>query len=328
MNQNSNESFEYLQVLWKRKWLIMLGPFCIAVLAGIVALIIEPVYEIDAIIQPGKFFIQNQAGNFEEFVVEAPQQIADKILHRSYDPLISQDLGLERVPQIRAQNIRNTLLTRIWIRSADVEESKKTLNSLIDYVKKEIDEKILIEKNNVDAKIKFNEITKERVIKEVDIQKKRLTIINQRKNDIRSEMAVSKSRAKEFEKEQAKVLKQENRSDAESLALLLYSTELQKVFQYQDLLNEKLSAEKLKEEATHSKIEEELARIRGFDATITNLREQKGRIDYTKIVKEPASSEKPIFPNIPVIVLTAIVAGLVFFSFIAFFAEYIQRNSS
>jgi hypothetical protein len=62
----------------------------------------------------------NQAGNLEQIIVEAPQQIADKVNHKSYDALIAAELGidLEKLPEIKADNIRDTLLVRIRIRDA------------------------------------------------------------------------------------------------------------------------------------------------------------------------------------------------------------------
>jgi len=330
MEEKEVELIDYLNILWKRKWLIAIGTLLCMIAAGILSFIIRPVYEIDTIVQPGKFIVENQAGNFEEVVVETPQQIADKVKHKSYNILIAAKLNIdeEKLPELKAENIRDTLLTRIWLEEDDVTLGKQVLQTLVNFVKDDIDSKIEIEFSNMDAKIKANEIEKERRLQEIEILKNKLKIINQRKRDIATEMKSVKAKIDELEKEQMAVLKKESRSDLESLGLLLYSNEIQQSLRYYDLLNEKLKNEKLAEEDVHSERQLEEANISKINNTIANLRERKGRIDKTKVVKEPASSIYPVFPKKKINVLIAAVVGFAVFTFLAFFINYIDSKKS
>jgi len=328
MEEKEIELIDYLNVIWKRKWIIIIGTVLCMIVAGAVSFILKPVYEIDTIIQPGKFFVQNQAGDFEEFVVEDPQQIADKVRHKSYDALVAVELNKDaaKLPEIKGENIKDTLLTRIWVRDHDVELSKKILDSLIVLLKRDIDMKIDIEINNVNAAIKANEIEKERRINQIEILKKKLRIIDQRKKDIIKEMYSVKSKINELEKEQLKVLKKENRTEIESLGMLLYSNEIQQSLRYNDLLNEKLSIEKLKEGDVNSDLQIEYASINKIDNTIANLKERKGRIDYTKVIKKPTSSIYPVSPKKKLNVLIAFILGLMIFTVLAFLFEYVKKQ--
>ena len=56
-----------------------------------------------------------------------------------------------------------------------------------------------------------------------------------------------------------------------------------------------------------------------------NLNQKKGRIDYTRLVKEPTASAGPVSPNKKLIVAISFLAGLVVFALIALFREYIER---
>jgi len=329
MAEKEIELIDYLKVIWKRKWIIIIGTVLCMIVAGAVSFLVKPVYEIDAIIQPGKFLVQNQAGDFEEFVVEAPKQIADKVRHRSYDALIKAKLNLNiaRLPGINAENIKETLLTRIWIRNHDVELSKRVLNSLIVLLKSDIDKKIDIEINDIDSAIKAKEIEKERRINQIEILKKKLRIIDQRKKDIIKEMDSVKSKINELEKEQLKVLKKENRTEIESLGMLLYSNEIQQSLRYYDILNEKLSDERLKEEEVNSALQIESALINKIDNTIINLTEKKGRIDYTKVIKEPTSLLDPVFPKKKLTFLFACIFGFMISTLFAFFIEYLKKQN-
>ena len=330
MEAIESELVDYLMVLWKRKWIIILGTFLLVIVTGTVSFLINPIFEIDTIIQPGKFFVQNAAGNFEEVIVEDPQQIADIVMHKSYDAAIAAVLNLneEDLPEIKGQSIKNTLLTRIWIKSHNIELSKKILNSLINFLREDVDKKINIEINNFDSLIKSYEIEKERRREQIEILKKKLRIIDKRKKDILIEIESLKKRISELETEQLKVLKKEEKSEIESLAILLYSNEVQQSFQYYDDLNEKLSEEKLKEEDQNTEIQIETAEINNLDNRIANIKEMKGRIDYTKIVKEPTSSLDPVHPKKGLYVLIACIVGLAAFTMLAFFIDYVKRAKS
>lgn len=330
MEAKESELVDYLMVLWKRKWIIILGTILIMIGTGVVSFIITPAYEIDTIIQPGKFFVQNQSGNFEEVVVEDPQQIADKVMHKSYDATIAAILSLDEAdfPTIKAQRIKNTLLTRIWVINHDIEQSKKILDSLITLLREDVDKKISIEINNIEYIIKSFEIEKERRREEIGILKKKNIIIDKRKKDIIKEIESLKNRISELEKEQLKALKKGEKSEIESLAMLLYSNEIQQSLQYYDDLNEKLSEEKIKEEDNNTDIQIETAEINNLDNKIANMRRIKGRIDYTKTVKEPTSSLDPVYPKKGLYILVACVVGLIVFTFFAFLLEYIKKSKA
>jgi LPS O-antigen subunit length determinant protein (WzzB/FepE family) len=103
MEEKGIELIDYLQVIWKKKWLIMFGTFLCMIVACVVSFLVKPIYEIDTIIQPGMFLAQNQAGNFEEIIVEDPQQIADKVSQKSYDAIIAGKLNIDvkEMPEIK-----------------------------------------------------------------------------------------------------------------------------------------------------------------------------------------------------------------------------------
>lgn len=51
-DENEIELIDYLNVLWKKKWMIILLTFIIVVTAGIYSFFLHRVWKIDAIIQP------------------------------------------------------------------------------------------------------------------------------------------------------------------------------------------------------------------------------------------------------------------------------------
>lgn len=328
MEEKGVELADYINVLWRKKWIIIIGTLTFMILAGIFSLIIKPVYEIDTIIQPGKFVVENQSGSFEEVVIEEPQQIAFKINQKSYNELIAGELNveLEELPDINAENINDTLLTKVWIRNHDVDLGKKILQLIIFYVKKEMDKKIGVEIYNIETEIKKNEIEMERARENLKILREKLKIINQRKKEIQKELGSVNNKISELEQERLNVLKREKFGETESLGLLLYSNEIQQSLRYYNTLSKELRDEKIEEENINSNLVDENALISRLENEIKNLNEKKGRLDLTKVIKSPTRSLNPVFPKKTTNVLVAGVLGFLIFLFIAFIINYIEEK--
>lgn len=219
---------DYLNVMWKRKWLIIIPTILTAVVAGIVSFFMPPKWEIDSIILPAKFLIQTQTGQFEEVVVSDPKQIAGQINQRSYDNLIAAELNLDvrKFPKIKAENLRDTKLVRISLRDNDITRAKDILNSLFNHLKRDLDRKIDIEIKGVDTKIegKRSEIKQKEIVisdLENEILQKRLQI-KDRENEIKiTENEIKKLQnniaIKEIEIQSKEVEKEKTKKEIESL---------------------------------------------------------------------------------------------------------------
>ena len=328
MEAKNFELIDYLKVIWERRWLIISGTFLVVVITGITSFLMKPVYEIDTILQPGMSFFQSSDGDFKKFSVEPPIQIADIVRHGSYDVLLAADLETEEseIPNIEAINIRGTYLIRIWLEASDIDFGKKILDNLTMYLKEDMDAKIDVEINNFDTLIKTNEIEKEGSSKEIDILKTKLKIFAQREKNIQMEMESVKNKIQELEKEQLKILKKENRSETESLGMLLFSNEIQQSLYYYDILNEKLSKERKSEADIQSSIQKELSNIAKKDTIIANLKERKGNIEYTKVIKAPTPSTYPKSPKKKLNIILAFILGMMIFTMVAFFIDYLEKS--
>jgi len=298
--ENEIELIEYLNVLWKKKWLIIIPTFFLVIVTGVISFLLPPKWEIDAIIVPSKFLVQTEGGGFVKVVVVDPKQIAEQINGATYNNIIAAELNLDirKFPKLKAENLRDTNLVRVSIKEKDIEKAKLILHSLFNLLKTQPDEKVEVEMKSIEEEIKAN--------------KNKLNIIKQRKKDIEKEMSDITKRIEALEKEQRLSLKKENRSESESLAMLLYSNEIQQSLEYHNALNELLSRKKIEEENLNLEIE--------------NLNERKGRLDYAQLLKEPTSSISPVSPKKKLNVLIAGILGLMIFTMLAFFFNYIEKQ--
>ncbi len=301
-NEGEIELIDFLNIIWKRKWLIILSTLFLVIAAGVISFFLPPKWEIDALIQPSKFLVKTGEGKFEENLIIDPKQIASQINQASYNNKIAAELNLDirKIPKLKAEDLRDTNLVRISLKEKDVEKAKLILLSLFNLLKTEPDEKVDVEIKRIEGEIKSN--------------KNKLNIIKQRREEIEKEMSDIRKRIEALEKEQSLSLKKKNRSESESLAMLLYSNEIQQSLVYHNTLNELLSSKKIEEENLNLEIE--------------NLNERKGRLDYAQLIKEPTSSASPVSPKKKLIVLITGVLGLLIFTMLAFFLEYLEKQKA
>ncbi len=252
-HENEIELMDFINIIWKRKWLIIIPTFILVVAVGVCSFFLPRVWEVDAIIQPSKYFFQDQEGQFREYVVDDPKHIATKISQRTYNSLIAAELNLDirSFPELKAENLKDTELVRISTRVNDVEKAKLILYSLFNHLKRDLDKKVDVKTKGIEEEIKA--------------YKNKLNIVKQRKKEIEKEMSDIRKRVASLEEEQRLSLKKENRSESESLAMLLYSNEIQQSLRYYNTLNEVLSSKKIEEE--------------NINLAIGSLNEKKARID-------------------------------------------------
>jgi len=381
--QNEIELIDYLNVIWKRKWLIIIPTLIFAIAVGIISFLLPPKWEIDSLIIPSKFMTQTEQGEFKEVIVVDPKQVASQINEKIYDHLIAAELKIDikKFPKIKADNIRDTKLVRISIVENDVEKAKLILSSLFNHLKQDLDKKVEVEikgldtqiasKDNLikqneneikkknddiqlkDLDIKSKEIEKDRIKKEISSLQNKLKISEDRVKSIMDEMKSVKKRIDDLDEQQKKALTEKIEA-IDAISLLLYSNQVQENLRYYNTLDEKLSVEKITQENLNLDIRNKEEQLRQIDnqiqqvktqedtikAEIDNIKniintlkteiklldDKKTRIDYTQLIKEPTSSLYPVSPKKKVNVLIAGILGLMVFTMLAFFLEYIEKQ--
>lgn len=361
--------WEYIEVLLRRKWLIIVPTCLLVLIVGIYSFLQTPVWEIDAVLQPSKFLSQTEDGRFTEVFVSEPKQIAGEINQASYNSIVAAETNadLRKMPKIQAENLRDTKLVRIWVRLPDIEKGKRILDSLFGHLQSELNKKIDVELKGIDSQIftkenairqndllgkdklneiKMLEIKKTKLRQEITTEENKLKISEQRAQEITAEMKKIEIKIADFDERWKKVLS-EQKQGTEAVLMLLYSSEAQTNSRYLNTLEENLSREKITQEMLQLSVKAKSEGIREFDAQIEKqknemekvqtssenikqqtelLKRQKDRVDFANWVKVPTSSINPVAPTKIKNVLIAGICGLLFFGFLAFFLEYIEKN--
>jgi hypothetical protein len=344
--------FDYLIILWKRKWLILVPTFVLAAAAGIFVFLLSPVWEIDAIIQPGFYLFSDNSGQYRETPVSDPFRMAVQIGQQSFNRLIALELKLDerRFPELFAENIKNTYFIRTWLRVTDTDQGSKILISLIRHLKDEFDQKLDMEVKRLETQISEQEnaikgkqgaivlleIQKTKTLAQIASEEAKIKISEERLQNASIEMKSVKTRTDVLEEQLRKAIEaQEKGNEAISLGLLLYSSQVQSNLQYYNLLDEKMNAEKVLQENSRFNIKSKTEDNKETDARIVILKneidnigdtiklivERKAHIRYAEVVKNISISNRPVTPRKAMFILLGVLISLTVFSLAALFLE-------
>jgi uncharacterized protein involved in exopolysaccharide biosynthesis len=292
-HQQPFQLIDLVNVIWKRKWVILLPALFLAIAVIVIDSIVPQQFEVDAIFQPSQFQVQTESGELKEVVAIDPQQIVDQINEKSYDRIIAADLKIERAsfPRLRASNLRDAKLVRVVIINKNVEMAKAVISSLYNYLKGTIDRKAEVELIALDAQIairqslikqndltitdnlneiKLKEIEKNKIRQEVSSSTNKLKISQERMNSITGEMKTVKTRVDELEDLLKKALA-ERKEGADAVGLLLYSNEVQNSLRYYNTLDEKLSNERIVQENLSLLVKEKSEELKRLDTEIAKV---------------------------------------------------------
>ncbi len=326
MKEEEIELMDIFMVLWKRRWLIILGTLICVLVVGVISFAIKPLYEISALIQPGKMLIQDEEGRYSEVTIENPIQVSKRILEKTYDLTIANELKipLEEIPKIEAEDVKDTFLVRAWVKDHDIERGKAVLHSLIKLLSKDMDEKVEAELKMIDTEIATQEnrirnmeisikdkendirslllsiqskdIEKKRIAQNIQATKNKVKISEERMRTLLDEMKVVKERMDKLEEEQRKALK-EGADDRSAVSMLLYSNEIQNNRIYYNALEERLSSERVNFENLNFDIYSKEQAIKQVDTEIDQINTKIAGLknDIEKIKTEMENIKNQIY---------------------------------
>jgi hypothetical protein len=159
---------QYVLVLWKRKWLLIIPTALITILVGIYFLVSPTIWKINMIIQPSKFLAESAGGNFYKVNTINPSQLAGQIKESSYNQLLARQLNisLDDFPKFGAENLTNTDLVRVYVKMQETDKAKTILSALFEHLKFIYDKMINTEIQGIDSEIseKQNKIKEQELI--------------------------------------------------------------------------------------------------------------------------------------------------------------------
>jgi len=328
--ENKIELMNYLNILWKRKWLIIIATFLFIAASAVISFLLPPKWEVDAIFATSRYRYQNEDGLWKEIQFIRSSAIAASTNQGAYRGQIAAKLNIDQndIPKLKAEHLKPAYLVRFSIKEKDVEKAKLILHSLLNYLKNAFDKYADRKIGIFDSQIKSKDAEKLILERKIGAYKNKINIIKQRKQVIEKDMNEIRIKIEELKKERGLILKKKDRSESESFTMLHYSNEIQHNSMNYSILNESLAKNKIEEEIINLEIEDNERLINHLEKEINSLTERKRYIYHAKITKEPTSSISPVYPKKLTNVLIAGISGLLIFGMLAFFLEYIEKQKS
>ncbi|MFX0132357.1 MAG: Wzz/FepE/Etk N-terminal domain-containing protein [Candidatus Hodarchaeota archaeon] len=320
----------YLNVVWKRKWFMLLATLLFISSVFIVSSLLPTQWEVDAIFDPSKSVSITEDGKWiKQYFVE-PETIANLISQAAYNNEIANKLNLDikEFPRLTAEVLINTSLVRISTKEKNIEKAKLILNSLCDRLKTSLDSYANNKIKEIDSQIKSKEMEKSILEAEINAFKNKLDIIKQKKQEIEKEMTKIRKRTEELERERNLTLNKKNRNESDNLAILLYSSEIQQNSINQNMLSEWLGNKIIEEDNINIELHYKERTKFMMESELNDLNEIKKGIYYTKIAKVPTSSNSPTSPKKLFNVLIAAALGVLVSTILAFFLEYLEKQKA
>lgn len=323
------ELMHYLNVLWKRKWLIIIATILLTSVIAVISFLLPPKWEVDALFESSKYLISSEGGVFRYNYFHTPQEITNHANLGGYNNWIATNLSINirDLPKLNAEKLTNTNLVRFSIEERDVEKAKLILNSLLKYLKISHDQMADFERKKMDSQITSKENEKSIKEKEINISKNILNVIMQKKQEIEKEMRDIRKKIEKLEKEMHLILKKKNISELEKISIIQYLNEIQQNSINHNILNTLHENKNIEEEIIHLKIMDFEREIDSVESEINEIIERKNGIYSTKIIKEPTSSSSPLSPDKLFNILIAVPLGLIIFTMLAFFLEYLEKQN-
>lgn len=317
---------DYLRVLYKWKWMIILVTFVCMVAAGVLSFMMPKIHEISMSIEPGVIEIREKGG---AVYLDSPANIKAKLETGSYNSRILKKLNIDpKKTQLRFK-VTNPKNTNIVTISSEWEQDKiatgtKVSKQLVGELSYDYDKLVQAKKEDIDKQIllKLSDIQGKK--EEVKLQEAILKNISERKNELIQEIKWVKNNTERMVQQRNRVL--EGASGGDDISLLLYFTTVQQNVAYFNQLNNQLNDLKSKEEKIGAEIEQLKKGINDINTEIERLNIKKSYIENIKLISEPEASIFPVKPKKKLNIALAGVVGFMLAIFMAFLVEYIQKS--
>ena len=353
--------YELIQVLLKRKKLII-GIFLIAVVVAIAAsYMMKPVYRVSAVVGPGKIYeleLVSDALIWREKDIDTPENIERLISQNPFHHAILTQLGWDYEDPKNKFEIKTNVQQRtnyifVNVDSAEPERAVQYLNTLLTQLQ-------IFYRPKIEANVIFLSNEKKRIMNkkqsvsnQIELVKSKLKVLDTQSARLQKQIEEIKSNNEEIIKQRDAVLARGHNPE-DAMSLLLYSNTIQENLTQIDRLNLALENNAIQRQQLQQDIkdlETQLAnldlQLADIDVKLANLdikaknldlqdnklaikqkdlEVQKSNISGVRVIQEPLIDPQRVSPKRTLMVAVAGVLGLFVGIFAAFAVEFWQSH--
>ena len=316
------ELVEILKVIWKWKYLILVGTLVFVLTAGVISSNKPKVYRINMVLKPGVVRIDRfgrriyvDSANNMKALLEAGT-FNHEI--RGYLKTLKEKNRLGPL-QFRVTALKQSNIIKISYETQHVDTGIKILTHIPKLLQKKYAKEIRHFEKEYNDKIQKKSEQLADAESKKKITESNITVFENRSKELTLAIQNIENNNRRLVEEKESYNKNSNENSVN--IYLLYSSEIQKNLQ---LMNEyksqfaELLSRKGKAELQLKRIEEG---IRFLSMEIADLNKEKSNIQYIEVLQSPTSSARPVKPKIKVAMMLAFVVGLFAMVFLAFFSR-------
>jgi capsular polysaccharide biosynthesis protein len=323
------ELIEILKVIWKWKYLILVGTLVFAVLAGAISLTRPKIYRVTMVLQPavvgmdrwGRKIQVDSAANMEALIEAGTFNNAIR------NHLKSLKIGNRPDPlKFIASSSRGSDIIRVSYETSFPERGITIMNLLPSLLRKEYADVIKHVERDFKEKIK----TESEKLLDLETQKgiaiTAIKNLQERLTELNQEIKVLESNNNLLIKKHKNLIDDHNMTQIN--ANLLYADAIQENLRTINEYKNQLLALRSRKEKTEIDLKMIKEKIDVSTKEIADLKNEKDNLQYIQLLQSPTRSSRPIKPKPKVAVVVGCVVGLFIMVIMTFFIEYISQHRS
>ena len=321
------ELIDLFRVIWRWKYLILVGTLFFSVVAGILSLRMDKVYRINMVLMPGVLRIGEGGRNT---YIDSPANIRALIEAGTFSEKILESISREKennLPRAVAFGIdipKNSSTLKISYETSDIDQGARILESLGNLLRDRYAELVKYYQAEYETVIKKTQTTIENSKAGVLSHKEKIKSIQKRIDALKSEIDLINKNTISLIKERNKLLEQNNQDNI--LSSILYTNTIQQNLTLANTYKNEINQYQDQKENQKVKLETTQNNIKQLFEDIKDLQFKRQSIQNVQILQPPISSPFAIKPKKKLIVLIATFVGLFAMLFFALLIEYVSKH--
>lgn len=344
-HEDEIELIDILKVIWKWKYTIISGTIVCGFIAGIISYTgwknKPKMYITTTILEPRSSYINSKGKREYDFSVEYLKFLVDELIE--YRALKDDEAYSDNISEtplgIQASIPKKLDVVRISCESKKPETGVSMLKKLLKKLSEKIQENMVILNGDEIAK-------KKRILEnnkvETEKYKKQIRIINDRINELRSNITVIENNKKNIIKQKERVLSQKSVRE-KTISSLLISSTIEQNIDLESRYKNDIYMCLLEKENIEFDLNAKLNEVKGLESEIAALgfnqfdsqsfSDMDGKIESTEhyagsvhVVSPPTPKPLPRKNKTKISAMIGSAIGLFIMIFIIFFIEYIKKN--
>jgi len=346
-NDEELELWDYIEVLLKRKWLIMIGTFIPVITAGIVVFNMTKIYEVSTSINIGK----TEAG-----FIEGGSIISERIKSIPMRKEIAQKLSLPLIEisgedffRVSTRENKDTLVVKLKRETPKPDQAIKILEIVNEVIVRNHQSEIEKARKAVLGKIAIDESRIAITETQMEALKKELTgkiVINEAQIEIKERKGMTLEKQLVDIEREIEALQQvrdglvrRTVKEVDVVGMIAYFNDLQArlncAYSMRSQIIDSIPSEIQSYRKNIIILQAKLTTLNGvplkiesYKENIATLQARLSKIKETEIINPPYSSYSPVKPQKKRTLTIAVAFSFIVLIFLAFFLEYVEKKKN